>query len=136
MAAARAGRAGPTRHWSTDGAAGAPGFGGALNLKVYIHALVLDGVFVPPIIHFSELDSIVQANDGDAILMAQLLAQHGLAVGISAGANVIGALRVQQQVMVDKIVSVPRASIVRAVGRCHEATSHAVEDALRNWLAL
>jgi cysteine synthase A len=39
----------------------------------------------------------VQANDGDAILMAQLLAQHGLAVGISSGANVIGALRLQQQ---------------------------------------
>jgi cysteine synthase A len=29
--------------------------------------------------------------------MAQLLAQRGLAVGISSGANVIGALRVQQQ---------------------------------------
>ena len=52
--------------------------------------------FVPPIVHFDELDHVVQANDGDAILMAQLLAQHGLAVGISSGANVIGALRVQQ----------------------------------------
>jgi cysteine synthase A len=29
--------------------------------------------------------------------MAQLLAHHGLAVGISSGANVIGALRIQQQ---------------------------------------
>lgn len=53
--------------------------------------------FIPPIVHFDELDSIVQANDGDAILMAQLLAHHGLAVGISSGANVIGALRIQQQ---------------------------------------
>ena len=52
--------------------------------------------FVPPIIHFDELDRVVPANDGDAILMAQLLAQHGLAVGISSGANVIGALRIQQ----------------------------------------
>jgi cysteine synthase A len=52
--------------------------------------------FVPPIIHFEELDGVVQANDGDAILMAQLLAQHGLAVGISSGANVIGTLRAQQ----------------------------------------
>ena len=52
--------------------------------------------FVPPIIHFDELDAVVQANDGDAILMAQLLAQRGLAVGISSGANVIGALRVQE----------------------------------------
>jgi len=39
-------------------------------------------------------------------------------------------------VMVDKIVSVPRASITRAVGRCDEATSHALEDALRGWLGL
>ncbi len=53
--------------------------------------------FIPPIVHLDELDGVVQANDGDAILMAQLLAHHGLAVGISSGANVIGALRVQQQ---------------------------------------
>ena len=39
----------------------------------------------------------MQAHDGDAILMAQLLAQHGLAVGISSGANVIGALHVQRR---------------------------------------
>ena len=60
--------------------------------------------FVPPIIHFDELDHIVQANDGDAILMAQLLAQHGLAVGISAGANVIGALRIHQELGPDAVV--------------------------------
>jgi cysteine synthase A len=53
--------------------------------------------FIPAIVQFDELDDVVQANDGDAILMAQLLAQHGLAVGISSGANVIGALRLQQQ---------------------------------------
>ena len=53
--------------------------------------------FIPPIMQLDQLDGIVQANDGDAILMAQLLAQHGLAVGISSGANVIGALKVQQQ---------------------------------------
>jgi len=60
--------------------------------------------FVPPIVHFDELDAVVQANDGDAILMAQLLAQHGLAVGISSGANVIGALRVQQQLGAKAVV--------------------------------
>jgi cysteine synthase A len=51
--------------------------------------------FVPPICHLDELDDPVQVHDGDAILMAQKLAQHGLAVGISSGANLIGALRVQ-----------------------------------------
>ena len=35
------------------------------------------------------------AHDGDAILVAQQLAQHGLAVGISSGANFLGALQVQ-----------------------------------------
>jgi cysteine synthase len=60
--------------------------------------------FIPPIVHLNELDGVVQANDGDAILMAQLLAQHGLAVGISSGANVIGALRVQQQLAPNAVV--------------------------------
>jgi mRNA interferase MazF len=45
-------------------------------------------------------------------------------------------LRTASQVMVDKIASVPRASIVRRVGRCDEATAHAVDDALRNWLGV
>jgi mRNA interferase MazF len=45
-------------------------------------------------------------------------------------------LKAASQVMVDKIVSVPRTSIVREVGRCDEAASHAVDDALRNWLGL
>ena len=53
--------------------------------------------FIPPIVRLDELNAIVQAHDGDAILMAQLLAQHGLAVGISSGANIIGALQVQQE---------------------------------------
>ena len=53
--------------------------------------------FVPSIVNFDELDSIVDVHDGDAILMAQMLARHGLAVGISSGANFIGALKVQTE---------------------------------------
>lgn len=60
--------------------------------------------FIPPIVHLDEVDTILQANDGDAILMAQLLAHRGLAVGISSGANVIGALRAQEQLGPDAIV--------------------------------
>jgi cysteine synthase A len=60
--------------------------------------------FIPPIVHLDELDDILQANDGDAILMAQLLAHRGLAVGISSGANVIGALRAQQRLGADATV--------------------------------
>ena len=51
--------------------------------------------FVPPIVNLDELDSIIDVHDGDGILMAQLLARHGLAVGISSGANFIGALKAQ-----------------------------------------
>ena len=54
--------------------------------------------FVPSIVDLDELDDIVAVSDGDAILMAQQLAsQLGLAVGISSGANLIGALKVQDQ---------------------------------------
>jgi cysteine synthase len=50
--------------------------------------------FIPAIVQLDELDAVVQAPDGDSILMAQQLSrQLGLAVGISAGANVIGAIR-------------------------------------------
>ena len=50
--------------------------------------------FIPAIVKLDELDDIVQANDGDAIIMAQKLARElGLAVGISSGANVVGAIK-------------------------------------------
>jgi len=52
--------------------------------------------FVPDLIDFTDLDEIVAVHDGDAILMAQKLAsQLGLGVGISSGANFLGALDVQ-----------------------------------------
>ena len=51
--------------------------------------------FVPEIVDLEGLDEIVDVWDGDAILMAQrLAAQLGLALGISSGANLLGALQV------------------------------------------
>ena len=50
---------------------------------------------VPPIVRLAELDAIVDVRDGDAILSAQRLARElGLGVGISSGANLLGALQV------------------------------------------
>jgi cysteine synthase A len=50
--------------------------------------------FIPALIKLDELDEIVDVWDGDAILMAQKMCQHlGLAVGISSGANIIGAIQ-------------------------------------------
>jgi cysteine synthase A len=52
--------------------------------------------FIPAIVRLDQLDSVIQVSDGDSILMAQKLAnQLGLAVGISSGANFIGAIMAQ-----------------------------------------
>ncbi len=52
--------------------------------------------FVPPIVNLDFLDTVVRVDDGDAILMAQKLAfEIGIGVGISSGANFLGALLVQ-----------------------------------------
>ncbi|MCX2584732.1 PLP-dependent cysteine synthase family protein [Pedobacter sp. MR22-3] len=61
--------------------------------------------FIPDIVKLGELDEVVQVNDGDAILMAQKLAEKlGLAVGISSGANVIGAIKQQQKMGIENCV--------------------------------
>jgi cysteine synthase A len=61
--------------------------------------------FIPPIIHLDELNEVVAVDDGDAILMAQKLAsQLGIGVGISSGANFLGALKVQESLGPDAIV--------------------------------
>jgi len=50
--------------------------------------------FIPPIVDLEFLDEVIDVDDGDAILMAQKLARGlGLGVGISSGANFLGALR-------------------------------------------
>ena len=54
----------------------------------------------------------------------------GLPPGIRTGLSRVS------QVMVDKIVSVPRAAIAREVGRCDPLHLEQIEDALRLWLGL
>lgn len=54
--------------------------------------------FIPAIVHLDELDEVIKVSDGDSIIMAQKLArQLGLAVGISSGANLIGAIHLQNR---------------------------------------
>ncbi len=61
--------------------------------------------FIPAIVDLSELDDIVDVNDGDAILMAQKLAiEVGLGVGISSGANFVGAVMLQDRLGEDSTV--------------------------------
>jgi len=62
--------------------------------------------FIPPLLHLERLDSVLSVHDGDAILMAQKLAAGlGLAVGISSGANFVGALLVQEELGADAVVT-------------------------------
>jgi cysteine synthase A len=61
--------------------------------------------FVPDIVKLDQLDKVVSVDDGDAILMAQMLAAHlGLGVGISSGANLLGAIKVQEQLGGEAVV--------------------------------
>lgn len=61
--------------------------------------------FIPPILKLKELDDIVDVDDGDSILMAQKLARTlGLGLGISSGANFLGAVKVQNLLGADKTV--------------------------------
>lgn len=60
--------------------------------------------FVPAIVDLSCLDEVVDVWDGDAILMAQALGRVGLAVGISSGANFLGADKVLDELGDDAAV--------------------------------
>jgi len=61
--------------------------------------------FIPAIVDLDELDPVVSADDGDAIIMAQKFASElGVGVGISSGANFLGALRVQNELGADAVV--------------------------------
>ncbi|BDU73448.1 PLP-dependent cysteine synthase family protein [Mesoterricola silvestris] len=61
--------------------------------------------FIPSIVKLDELDPVVGVDDGDSILMAQMLASKlGLGVGISSGANFLGALKVQEELGPDAVV--------------------------------
>ncbi len=61
--------------------------------------------FIPSIVDFTQLDPVVDAWDGDAILMAQAMCRTlGLAVGISSGANVVGAIRLLEELGDDATV--------------------------------
>ena len=74
--------------------------------KIGVHRIQgISDDFIPDIVHLSSLDHVVSVDDGDAILMAQRLAgELGLGVGISSGANVLGALMVQEELGGDAVV--------------------------------
>ncbi len=61
--------------------------------------------FIPSIVKLEKLDDIIHVYDGDAIIMAQKLASTlGLGVGISSGANLLGALIAQEKLGKDSVI--------------------------------
>jgi cysteine synthase A len=61
--------------------------------------------FIPDICNLKELDEIIQVDDGDSIIMAQNLAKDlGLGVGISSGANFLGAIILQEKYGFEKSI--------------------------------
>lgn len=62
--------------------------------------------FIPNILKLNKLDEVIDVSDGDAILMAQKLASElGFAVGISSGANFIGALKALEKIDSEAVVA-------------------------------
>jgi cysteine synthase A len=61
--------------------------------------------FVPALVELDALNEIVSVDDGDAILMTQRLSRElGLGVGISSGANLLGAVMQASQMGPDATV--------------------------------
>ena len=61
--------------------------------------------FIPSILKLDQTEKVVSVDDGDSIIMAQkLAAELGIGVGISSGANFLGALKVQNQLGNDKVI--------------------------------
>lgn len=62
--------------------------------------------FIPEIVELDKLDEVIAVDDGDSIIMAQKLASKlGLGVGVSSGANFLGAIIAQEKLGSDKIVA-------------------------------
>ena len=70
--------------------------------------------FIPSIVNLAELDQVVDVWDGDAILMAQATCHRlGLGLGISSGANLVGAIRLAEEMG-------PGATVVTVFADCNK----------------
>jgi len=84
--------------------------------------------FIPEIMNAEPMDEVVQVSDGDSILMAQKLASTlGLAVGISSGANLIGAIKLQEKYGYDSVV----ATIFSDCGKKYLSTDLTKEEPVK-----
>jgi len=67
--------------------------------KVGVHRIQgISDEFIPSIVKLDELDPVIAVDDGDSILMARKISQKlGIGIGISSGANFLGAVKIQNQ---------------------------------------
>ena len=85
--------------------------------------------FIPEIVDLESLDEIIAVDDGDAICMAQRLASElGLPVGISSGANLLGALQVAFSQGKDSAV----ATVFADCNKKYLSTDYVKEEAMKN----
>lgn len=61
--------------------------------------------FIPPVLKVEEIDAVEKVSSGEALRMThRLMREFGLPVGTSSGANVVAALRVQEQLGPNRVV--------------------------------
>ncbi len=72
----------------------------SLNCEVKLGGHKIEGIFddfIPDLLKLDELDKTIHINDNDAIIMAQKISKElGIGVGISSGANFLGAVSLQE----------------------------------------
>lgn len=62
--------------------------------------------FIPSIVKLNELDQVVSVDDGDSILMARMLSEQlGIGVGVSSGANFLGAVIAQEALGKESVIA-------------------------------
>lgn len=79
----------------------------SVGYKIGTHRIQgISDEFIPDILKLDQLDKVIQVSDGDSILMTQKLASSfGMAVGISSGANLIGAIKLQEKYGFDSVIT-------------------------------
>ena len=77
--------------------------------------------FIPSIVDLDKLDEVIAVDDGDAIIMAQMLAsQLGIAVGISSGASLAAVAK--------KVKELPAGSRILTFSYDHGERYLSVDD--------
>ena len=78
----------------------------ATGYKIGSHRIQgISDEFIPDLVKLDKLNDIISVDDGDSIIMAQKFASElGLGVGISSGANFLGALIAQEKLGEDSVI--------------------------------